>query len=100
MEIWQKLEEQYDFRSDQQKTQKKLEEIYENLKRHFSKDKDEKQETVNAMLKNLEGKQVPDHIMTVIKEEIDRFLSMEKYHSESSTIRTYLEYLTSLPYGV
>jgi len=52
------------------------------------------------MLKNLEGKQVPDHIMNVIKEEIDRFLSMEKYHSESSTIRTYLEYLTSMPYGI
>jgi len=33
-------------------------------------------------LKNLEGKTVPDHIMKVINEEINRFLSMEKHHSE------------------
>ena len=42
LEIWNKLEEQYDFRTDQAKTQKKLEEIYESLKKHFSNEKDEK----------------------------------------------------------
>jgi len=100
LEIWQKLEEQYDFRADQQKTQKKLEEIYENLRKHFSSEKDEKKEQVDGFLKNLEGKEVPDHIMAVIKEEIDRYLGMEKHHSEASSTRTYLEYLTQLPYGV
>lgn len=44
IEIWQKLEQQYDFKSDQVKTQKKLEEIYESLKKHFTNEKDEKQE--------------------------------------------------------
>lgn len=48
----------------------------------------------------MEGKAVPDHIMKVINEEIKRFLSMEKHHSEVQVTRTYLEYLTSLPYGV
>jgi len=42
LEIWNKLEEQYDFRADQAKTQKKLEEIYESLKKHFTNEKDEK----------------------------------------------------------
>lgn len=42
IEIWQKLEQQYDFKSDQAKTQKKLEEIYESLKKHFTNEKDEK----------------------------------------------------------
>ena len=42
LEIWNKLEEQYDFRADQVKTQKKLEEIYESLKKHFTNEKDEK----------------------------------------------------------
>lgn len=42
IEIWQKLEEQYDFKSDQAKTQKKLEEIYNSLKKHFTNEKDEK----------------------------------------------------------
>ena len=42
LEIWNKLEEQYDFRADQVKTQKKLEEIYESLKKHFTNENDEK----------------------------------------------------------
>ena len=100
LEIWHKLEEQYDFRSDQHKTQKKLEEIYESLKRHFAKDKDEKSEQVKAFLKNLEGKTVPEHIMKVINEELDRFMSMDKHAAELQVTRTYLEYLTKLPYGV
>jgi len=100
LEIWNKLEEQYDFRADQAKTQKKLEEIYESLKKHFTNEKDEKQEQVKEFLKNLEGKTVPEHIMKVIKEEMNRFLGMEKHHSEVQVTRTYLEYLTKLPYGV
>ncbi len=70
IEIWQKLEQQYDFNSDQVKTQKKLEEIYESLKKHFTNEKDEKQETVKSLLKELEGKVVPEHILKVINEEI------------------------------
>ena len=34
------------------------------------------------MLKNLEGKTVPDHIMKVINEEIQRFIDMDKHNSE------------------
>lgn len=70
IEIWQKLEQQYDFKSDQAKTQKKLEEIYESLKKHFTNEKDEKTETVKELLKQLEGKVVPEHIMKVINEEV------------------------------
>jgi len=33
-------------------------------------------------LKELEGKVVPEHILKVINEEIQRFLLMEKHHSE------------------
>lgn len=82
LEIWNKLEEQYDFRADQAKTQKKLEEIYESLKKHFTNEKDEKQEQAKQFLKNLEGKSVPEHIMKVINEELNRFLNMDKHHSE------------------
>lgn len=74
LELWNRLEQQYDFKTDQSKTQKKLEEIYESLKRHFSSEKDEKQEQAQTFLKNLEGKIVPDHIMKIINEEINRFM--------------------------
>jgi len=43
LELWDKLEQQYDFKKDQAKTQKKLEEIYESLKKHFTNESDEKQ---------------------------------------------------------
>lgn len=38
--------------------------------------------------------------MKVINEEVRRFLSMEKHHSEVQVTRTYLEYLTKMPYGI
>lgn len=40
LELWNKLEHNYDFKQDQAKTQKKLEEIYESLKKHFSRGDD------------------------------------------------------------
>ena len=48
----------------------------------------------------LEGKEVPEHIMRVIDEEIKRFMQMDKMHMEAQNIKTYLDYLTSLPFGV
>ena len=51
-------------------------------------------------MKNLEGKTVPEHIMKTINEELNRFLAMDKHSSEVQVTRTYLEYLTSLPYGI
>lgn len=38
--------------------------------------------------------------MKVIDEEMKRFMQMEKHHSEWQTTKTYLEYLTKMPYGV
>ena len=100
IELWGALENEYDFRKDQAKAQKKLEEIYEQLKRHFTNETDERVEQVKRFRENLKGKAVPEHISKIIEEEINRFLQMEKQHSESAVTRTYLEYLTSLPYGV
>ena len=48
----------------------------------------------------LEGKNVPEHIMKIIQEEIARFAQMEKQNSEAQVTRTYLEYLCKMPYGV
>jgi Lon-like ATP-dependent protease len=55
---------------------------------------------VKQLLDNLKGKTVPDFVMKVINEEIQRFMHMEKHHSEFQTSKTYLEYLTKMPYGV
>ena len=70
------------------------------MKKHFSSDSDEKQQQVKQLLDNLEGTTVPENIMKVIDEELKRFMSMEKHHSEWQTTKTYLEFLTKMPYGV
>lgn len=36
IELWGSLEDEYEYRKDQVKAQKKLEEIYERLKQHFT----------------------------------------------------------------
>ena len=38
--------------------------------------------------------------MKVINEEMQRFMQMERHHSEWQTTKIYLEYLTKMPYGV
>ncbi len=61
---------------------------------------DERAEDVKRFRKNLENKKVPPGATKRIEEEINRYLAMDKNHSESAVIRTYLDYLTSLPWGI
>ena len=48
----------------------------------------------------LEGKEVPEHIMQTIDEEIKRFMQMENNHHEAQNTKTYLDYLTDMPWGI
>lgn len=100
LELWGKLENQYDYSKDQAQTQKKLEEIYENLKKQFSNDIDEKQQNIKNLMDNLKGKTVPEEVMKIINEEMQRFMQMEKNHGDWQVTKTYLEYLTKMPFGV
>jgi ATP-dependent Lon protease len=52
------------------------------------------------LLDNLKDKTVPAEVMKVIDEEIQKFMQMEKHHSEWQVTKTYLEYLTKMPYGI
>ena len=82
LELWTKLEQNYDFKQDQQKTQKKLEEIYESLKQYFVKGDGGQQAIVEKLMKSIEGKAIPDKVMKVIEEEMQRFMEMDKMHPE------------------
>lgn len=70
------------------------------MKSHFSRGDGGQQAIVQKLLKNIEGKAVPDKVMKVIEEEMQRFTEMDKMHSEYQNLKTYLEYLTKMPYGV
>lgn len=100
IELWERLEDEYDVKRERTKATEKLRSIFESLKNMFEQDQDEKQIQIERFKKNLEGKIVPDHIMKIIKEEMERFMSMDKHSMESNVIRNYLDVLTSLPYGI
>ena len=55
---------------------------------------------MKKLLDNIKDKTVPEEVMKVIDEEIQKFMQMEKHHSEWQVTKTYLEYLTKMPYGV
>lgn len=65
IELWEKLEDEYDINREKTKATEKLQSIYESLKKLFETDKDEKKIQVDRFKKNLEGKNIPAHIMTV-----------------------------------
>jgi ATP-dependent Lon protease len=62
--------------------------------------RDDRVEDVRKFREKLEGKKVPDLIKSKFEEEVGRYLSTDKQHSESNVIRTYLGILSSLPWGV
>lgn len=48
----------------------------------------------------MKGKKVPQHVMKVFEDEVKRFLSLDEMSSESNMIRSYLESIASIPFGV
>jgi Lon-like ATP-dependent protease len=100
IELWEKLEYEYDHNKEKTKINEKLQSIYQNLKTMFETDKDEKSIQVERFKKNMEGKNPPEAILKIFKEELERFMSMDKHSMESNLIRNYLDVLTSLPYGI
>lgn len=46
------------------------------------------------------GKKIPQHIQKVFDEELQKYGSIDENSSESNIVRTYLDWMVSLPYGV
>jgi ATP-dependent Lon protease len=59
-----------------------------------------KQGIISKLKKTLEEKKAPPHVIKIFEEEIRKFSSIDEMSSESNIIRTYLDWLVSLPYGV
>jgi Lon-like ATP-dependent protease len=100
IELWERLEDEYDMKKEKTKATEKLHSIYETLKGMFETGKDDKNVQIERLKKNLEGKTVPEHIMKVITEEMERFMSTDKHSMDSNILRNYLDILTTLPYGI
>ena len=62
--------------------------------------KDNRVEDVKRFRKNIEGKNLTPQAQKKFEEEVNRYLATHPQHSESTIIRTYLDYLSSLPWGI
>jgi ATP-dependent Lon protease len=60
---------------------------------------DERVADVKRFRKLVEGKKLSPLANKRFEEEVNRYLATSPHHSESPILRTYLEYLTSLPWG-
>lgn len=82
----------------EQKTKMLMEQMRQ-IQKELGIEKDEKQTLATQFREALEGKEVPAEAEKVIESELSKLNSLEPSSSEFNVCRTYLEWLTSLPWG-
>lgn len=82
----------------EQKTKMLMEQMRQ-IQKELGIEKDEKQTLATQFREALEGKEVPAEAEKVIEAELSKLNSLEPSSSEFNVCRTYLEWLTSLPWG-
>lgn len=70
------------------------------IKKELGIEKDDKDAIGEKYREKLKGKTVPEIVMNVIDEELNKFNFLESHSSEFNVTRNYLDWLTSLPWGV
>ncbi|XP_072938243.1 lon protease homolog, mitochondrial isoform X2 [Epargyreus clarus] len=107
------LKKEYELSKLQQKIGKEVEEkvkqqhrkyiLHEQLKvikKELGLEKDDKDAIGEKFRERLADKQVPAAVQTVIDEELNKLNFLESHSSEFNVTRCYLDWLTSLPWGV
>ncbi|XP_069360316.1 lon protease homolog, mitochondrial [Maniola hyperantus] len=107
------LKKEYELSKLQQKIGKEVEEkvkqqhrkyiLHEQLKvikKELGLEKDDKDAIGDKFRDRLADKQVPTAVQTVIDEELNKLNFLESHSSEFNVTRCYLDWLTSLPWGV
>lgn len=107
------LKKEYELSKLQQKIGKEVEEkvkqqhrkyiLHEQLKvikKELGLEKDDKDAIGDKFKERLADKTVPQAIQTVIDEELNKLNFLESHSSEFNVTRCYLDWLTSLPWGV
>lgn len=69
------------------------------IKKELGMTKDDKDAVADKFRERLEGLEVPDEIMEVVNEEMNKLGFLDQNSSEFSVTRNYLDWLTSIPWG-
>ncbi|XP_023932714.1 lon protease homolog, mitochondrial isoform X2 [Lingula anatina] len=70
------------------------------IKKDLGMDKNDKDTVEEKLREKLKGKTLPPHVQETIEEEFQRFSFLDPHSSEFNVTRTYLEWLTSMPWGI
>ncbi len=84
------------------KTQREffLREQLKAIKKELGVEKDDKTVDIEKFEERLKNKKVPDDVMKVIRDELDKLSALEVQSAEYGVCRNYLDWLTIVPWGV
>ncbi|XP_032381201.1 lon protease homolog, mitochondrial [Etheostoma spectabile] len=77
-----------------------LQEQLKIIKKELGLEKEDKEAIEEKFRERLKDRTVPQHIMDVINEELNKLGLLDNHSSEFNVTRNYLDWLTSMPWGV
>lgn len=77
-----------------------LKEQLKTIKKELGLEKDEKSADIEKFSQRLDERVVPDDVMDVIVEEMDKLSVLETQSAEYGVCRNYLDWLTVIPWGI
>ncbi len=77
-----------------------LREQLKTIKKELGLEKDDKSIDLQKFEERLKKRVVPESVMTVIKEEMDKLSVLELQSAEYAVCRNYLDWLTIMPWGI
>lgn len=98
--LQQKIGKEVEEKVKQQHRKYILQEQLKIIKRELGLEKDDKDAIEDKFKEKLKDKVVPKNVMEVIDEELNKLSLLESHSSEFNVTRNYLDWLTSLPWGV
>lgn len=98
--LQQKIGREVEEKVKQQHRKYILQEQLKVIKKELGIEKEDKDAIGEKYREKLKDKTVPDNIMTVIEEELNKLNFLESHSSEFNVTRNYLDWLTTLPWGV
>ncbi|XP_022625790.1 lon protease homolog, mitochondrial isoform X1 [Seriola dumerili] len=76
-----------------------LQEQLKIIKKELGLEKEDKEAIEEKFRERLKDRTVPQHIMDVINEELNKLALLDNHSSEFNVTRNYLDWLTSMPWG-
>ncbi|XP_066504116.1 lon protease homolog, mitochondrial [Hoplias malabaricus] len=77
-----------------------LQEQLKIIKKELGLEKEDKDAIEEKFRERLKDRNVPEHIMEVINEELNKLSLLDNHSSEFNVTRNYLDWLTSMPWGI